>query len=59
MKQQVLEDLFMAVRHNLMGKDVQSTIANVVASKVVKGAECMDVEDIKKIKRCIYCLGGN
>lgn len=50
MKQQLLEDLFMAVRHNLMGKDVQSTIANVVDSKVVKGAECMEVEDIKKLR---------
>lgn len=50
MKQQVLEYLFMAVRHNLMGKYVQSTIANVVASKVVKGAEYMEVEDIKKLR---------
>lgn len=50
MKKQALEDLFMAVRHNLMGKDVQSTIANVVASKVVNGAECMEVEDIKKLR---------
>lgn len=50
MKKQALEDLFMAVRHNLMGKDVQSTIANVVASKVIKGAECMEVEDIKKLR---------
>ena len=50
MKEQALEDLFMAVRHNLMGKDVQSTIANVVASKVIKGAECMEVEDIKKLR---------
>lgn len=50
MKKQVLEDLFMVVRHNLMSKDVQSTIANVVASKVVKGAECMEVEDIKKLR---------
>ena len=50
MKKQALEDLFMAVRHNLIGKDVQSTIANVVASKVIKGAECMEVEDIKKLR---------
>lgn len=50
MKQQALEDLFMAVRHCLMGRDVQSTIANVVANKVVKGAECMEVEDIKKLR---------
>lgn len=50
MKQQALEDLFMDVRHRLMGKDVQSTIANVVASKVVKGAECMEVEDIRKLR---------
>lgn len=49
-KQQLLEDLFMAVRHNLIGKDVQSTIANVVASKVVKGAECANIEDIKKLR---------
>ena len=49
-KQQLLEDLFMAVRHTLMGKDVQSTIANVVASKVVKGAECANIEDIKKLR---------
>lgn len=50
MKQQLLEDLFMAVRHNLMGKDVQSTIANVIANKVVKGTECMEVEDIRKLR---------
>lgn len=49
-KQQLLEDLFMAVRHDLMSKDVQSTIANVVASKVVKGAECASIEDIKKLR---------
>lgn len=48
--EQILEDLFMVVRHHLMGKDVQSTIANVVASKVVKGAECMEVEDIRKLR---------
>lgn len=27
MKKQALEDLFMAVRHNLMGKDVQTYVA--------------------------------
>lgn len=38
------------IRYKKRGKDVQSTIANVVASKVVKGAECMEVEDIKKLR---------
>lgn len=45
-KQQALEDLFLAVRRHLLKSGRNSDTANFVATKVMKEAELLSVEDI-------------
>lgn len=54
------EDLFFAVKRHLFQCGRNLTTSTMIASKVVEDAKKanMSVEDVKKIKRCVYWLGG-
>ena len=49
-KQQVLEDLFFAVKKHLLASGRNLTTAIMVADKVVTEAQEASVEDIKKMR---------